>query len=78
MITDNRSLSSAHTLPAITFVTKKGSQQMMKTPITVPSVLAAFVSLENLASFLETPLVAAFFLLFLAELSDSVERPLCI
>ena len=34
--------------PAITFVTKKGSQQMMKTPITVPSVLAAFVSLENL------------------------------
>ena len=53
---------------------------MMKTPITVPSVLAAFVSLENLASFLETVLVAAFFLLFFAatDFSDSVERPFCI
>ena len=29
-------------------VTKKGSQQMMKTPITVPKVLAAFVSFEIL------------------------------
>ena len=47
---------------------------MMNTPITVPSVLAAFVSLENLASFLETPLVVAFFLL----LSDSVEETLSI
>ena len=37
-----------YTAPAITLVTKKGSQQMMNTPITVPSVLAAFVSLENL------------------------------
>ena len=34
--------------PAITLVTKNGSQQMMNTPITVPRVLAAFVSLENL------------------------------
>ena len=30
------------------FVTKKGSQQMMKTPITVPKVFAAFVSFEIL------------------------------
>ena len=30
--------------------TKKGSQQMMKTPITIPNVLAAFFSLANLAS----------------------------
>ena len=41
-------LTTLNTAPAITLVTKKGSQQMMKTPITVPSVLAAFVSLENL------------------------------
>ena len=30
-------------------VTKKGSQQMMKTPITVPKVFAAFVSFEILS-----------------------------
>ena len=38
-------------IPVITFVTKKGSQQMMNMPITVPRVLAAFVSLENLVLF---------------------------
>ena len=42
-------------IPAMTFVTKKGSQQMMNTPITVPSVFAALVSLLNLANFLDTP-----------------------
>ena len=46
------SLSTLNTAPAITLVTKKGSQQMMNTPITVPSVLAAFVSLENLTAML--------------------------
>ena len=40
--------------PAITLVTKNGSQQMMNTPITVPRVFAAFVSLENLASLFDT------------------------
>ena len=30
------------------FVTKKGSQQIMNTPITVPKVFAAFVSFEIL------------------------------
>ena len=44
------SLPTLNTAPAITLVTKKGSQQMMNTPITVPSVLAAFVSLENLTA----------------------------
>ena len=39
----------------MTFVTKKGSQQMMNTPITVPSVFAALVSLLNLAYCLDTP-----------------------
>ena len=35
-------------IPAIMLVTKKGSQQMMKTPITVPRVFAALVSFANL------------------------------
>ena len=30
------------------FVTKKGNQQIMNTPITVPKVFAAFVSFEIL------------------------------
>ena len=33
---------------AMMFVTKKGSQQIMNTPITVPKVFAAFVSFEIL------------------------------
>lgn len=39
--------------PDTMFVTKNGSQQMMKMPITVPSVFAAFFSFENLANFLD-------------------------
>ena len=39
----------------MTFVTKKGSHQMMNTTITVPSVFTALVSLLNLADFLDTP-----------------------
>ena len=35
----------------MTLLTKKGAQQMIKIPITVPKVLAAFFSLENLANF---------------------------
>ena len=38
-------------MPEMTLVRKKGSQQMMNTPITVPSVLAAFFSLANLVTF---------------------------
>ena len=37
--------------PVIILVTKNGNQQMMKIPITVPKVLAAFFSLANLAIF---------------------------
>lgn len=37
--------------PDSRLTTKNGSQQMMKTPITMPSVLAAFFSLANLANF---------------------------
>ena len=35
-------------IPAMMLVTKNGNQHMIKIPITVPSVLAAFVSFENL------------------------------
>ena len=38
-------------MPEMTLVRKKGSQQMMNTPITVPRVLAAFFSLANLVTF---------------------------
>ena len=38
-------------MPEMTLVRKKGSQQMMNTPITVPSVLAAFFSFANLVTF---------------------------
>ena len=37
-------------MPEMTLVRKKGSQQMMNTPITVPSVLAAFFSFANLVT----------------------------
>ena len=47
-------------IPAITFVTKNGSQQIMNTPITVPSVFAALVSLENLDNFFDTPALFCF------------------
>jgi len=39
--------------PEMTLRRKKGNQQMMKIPITVPRVLAAFFSLANFANFLE-------------------------
>ena len=38
-------------MPEMTLVRKKGSQQMMNTPITVPKVLAAFFSFANLVTF---------------------------
>ena len=37
--------------PAMMLLTKKGSQQMMKTPMTVPRVLAALASLLNRDAF---------------------------
>ena len=37
-------------MPEMTLVRKKGSQQMMNTPITVPRVLAAFFSFANLVT----------------------------
>ena len=37
----------------IMFMTKNGSQQMMKTPMTVPSVLAAFFSFANFDIFFD-------------------------
>jgi hypothetical protein len=38
-------------MPEMMLQKKNGSQQMMKTPITVPNVLAAFVSFANLDIF---------------------------
>ncbi len=49
-------MQSMHT-PEITLVRKNGSQQMMNTPITVPSVFAAFFSFENLDRRFEIKLV---------------------
>ena len=64
-------------MPEMGLTMKKGSQQMMKTPITIPSVVAAFCSLANLFSFLQTVGLALVLLLpFLpgdVMSSDSVE-----
>ena len=46
--------SWSHT-PLITLVIKNGNQQMMKIPITVPKVLAAFFSFANLVIFRDIP-----------------------
>jgi hypothetical protein len=59
--------------PEMTLVRKKGIQQMMKTPITVPSVLAAFFSLANLDTFFEMENVLS---LELAAEEDDTSRHL--
>ena len=56
MMTNDRT-NDGQMIEPMMFVTKKGSQQMMKTPITVPKVFAAFVSFEILSIIMITIMI---------------------